>query len=99
VELSPSPSASQRGDVPDTIYETNRTHLQEERAAQPRGCLLCFSLSSVFLFLLSLSLSLSLVYPESFPWPIKGKAGHPIRGILFLNIGRDFNFTSLSPET
>jgi hypothetical protein len=38
------------------------------------------------------------MYPGSFPWPIKGKAGRPIRGIFFI-IRKHFNSTSLAPET
>jgi hypothetical protein len=93
VELSPSPSALQRGSISITIYETSRTRLQEEeggrvsrlsRAARPRGCLLLY---------------LSLMYPGSFSWHIKGKVGCTWGDGSFSIIRKHFNSTSLSPET
>jgi hypothetical protein len=75
------------------ICRTSKTHLQRRRAAQPQG-----SLPLCFLFLLFVFLSLYPVYPRSFPWPIKGKAGRPIWGRSF-NTQKHFNSTSPSPET
>jgi hypothetical protein len=52
---------------------------------------------------LLLCLFLSIVYLRSFPWPIKGEVGRPIRGSSFGIFFRSFRSTStslhFSPET
>jgi hypothetical protein len=92
VELSPSPSALQRGSVSITIYETSGTRLQEEeggrvprlsRAAWPRGCLL--------LYLSHVPRVLLLAYKTE-GWVHLGDGS-------FFIIRKHFNSTSLSPET
>jgi hypothetical protein len=75
MEPSPSPSTSHCGDVSINIYNTKALQLKEEDGVAPRT-----SSHRFFSFFFS---SLSLLYLGSFPWPIKGKNGHPARGQFF----------------